>query len=301
MENKINIGFSKDALNLAIDSLVYTKPPTQAALKSKKYNQIIASISVVGVIEPPVVFQDETITDKYILLDGHLRIEALKSLGNLNVLCLVSKDNEAFTYNKHINRLSTIQEHKMILRAIERGVSEDKIASALSVDIRSIRSKKKLLDGICEDASEILKDKIVSMEVFQILKKMKSVRQIEAAILMNDANIFTVPYAKALLASTGSEFLANPGKPKNIKGITEEQMKRMELEMQSLDRDFKVIEENYGQDILNLTLAKGYLAKLIENQNIRKYLATHHAGLLDQFGRIAEIETLNYELENIVI
>ena len=139
------------------------------------------------------------------------------------------------------------------------------------------------------------------MEVFQILKKMKSVRQIEAAILMNDANIFTVPYAKALLASTGSEFLANPGKPKNIKGITEEQMKRMELEMQSLDRDFKVIEENYGQDILNLTLAKGYLAKLIENQNIRKYLATHHAGLLDQFGRIAEIETLNYELENIVI
>ena len=35
------------------------------------------------------------------------------------VPCLISKDDEAFTYNKRINRLATVQEHYMILKAIE--------------------------------------------------------------------------------------------------------------------------------------------------------------------------------------
>ncbi len=301
MADKINIGFDHDILDISIKDIIYTKPPTQAALRSKKYQQILASIKAVGIIEPLVVYMEETLNGKYILLDGHLRIEVLKSLGETEVQCLGSKDNEAFTYNKHINRLSTVQEHKMILRAIERGVPEEKIAEALRVDIQSIRKKKKLLEGICPEAAEIFKDKIIGIEVFQILKRMKPVRQTEAAMLMNDANIFTVPYAKALLAATPNDFLANPAKPKKIKGITEEQMRRMELEMQSLDREFKLVEESYGQDVLNLTLAKGYLAKLVENRNIRKYLVVNHPSLLEQFEKIAEIQSLNQEMEEVAI
>jgi hypothetical protein len=54
-----------------------------------------------------------------------LRLEALKELGETETLCLIATDDEAFTYNNRINRLAIIQEHKMILKAIERGVSED--------------------------------------------------------------------------------------------------------------------------------------------------------------------------------
>lgn len=39
--------------------------------------------------------------------------------------CLASTDDEAFTYNKRISRLAPIQEHRMILKAIERGVPEE--------------------------------------------------------------------------------------------------------------------------------------------------------------------------------
>jgi hypothetical protein len=33
---------------------------------------------------------------------------------------LIADDDEAFTYNKRVNRLATIQEHYMIVKAIER-------------------------------------------------------------------------------------------------------------------------------------------------------------------------------------
>ena len=35
-------------------------------------------------------------------------------------LCLIATDDEAFTYNKRIKSPAIIQEHKMILKAIER-------------------------------------------------------------------------------------------------------------------------------------------------------------------------------------
>jgi hypothetical protein len=40
---------------------------------------------------------------------------------------LISTDDEAFTYNNRVNSIAIIQEHKMILKAIENGVSEERI------------------------------------------------------------------------------------------------------------------------------------------------------------------------------
>ena len=43
------------------------------------------------------------------LVDGHLRHAALSDLGNSEAPCLIADDDEAFTYNKRVNRLATIQ------------------------------------------------------------------------------------------------------------------------------------------------------------------------------------------------
>ncbi len=47
----------------------------------------------------------------------------------------------------------------MIVRAIERGVPEEKIAKALDIAPQSVRRKVKMLDGISEEVASILKDK----------------------------------------------------------------------------------------------------------------------------------------------
>jgi hypothetical protein len=65
--------------------------------------------------------------------------------------CLVSTDDESYTYNNRVNRLSTIQEHYMIRRVIDRGVSPERLAKALSVDVSQIMKKMSLLDGVCPE------------------------------------------------------------------------------------------------------------------------------------------------------
>jgi hypothetical protein len=67
-------------------------------------------------------------------------------------------------------------------------------------------------------------------------------------------------------------------------------MALMERESASLEREFKLVEQSYGTDHLDLVLAKGYLNKLLGNTRIVRYLAQHHPELLTELQRIAEAE-----------
>jgi hypothetical protein len=286
------MGFEGVGVTLAISDLQALREVAPAIKKSRKYAQIVSSIREVGIIEPPVVARNRKNKGKYLLLDGHLRVEVLKDMGVAEVVCLVSTDDEAFTYNKRVNRLAIIQEHRMILKAIERGVPEARIASALNVDTNTLRHKIRLLDGICPEAAELLKDKHVASHTFSSLRRMSAFRQIEAAELMIAMNKFTTSYARSLLAATPQSQLAETHKPKVIKGLTDEQMNLMERESANLEREFKIAEQSYGTDHLDLVLAKGYVAKLLRNARVVRYLAQHNQEFLAEFQKVAEIDSL---------
>jgi hypothetical protein len=207
--------------------------------------------------------------------------------------CLVAADDEAYTYNKRINRLATVQEHFMIVRAIERGVSEEKLAKALDLDVRGIKRRRVLLVGICPEAIELLKDKSVNSRTFDILRKMKPMRQIEAAELMTTAGNYSLSYARALLAATRQADLVKSDEPKKIAGMTAEQMARMEREMEKLQRDLKTVESRYGEDVLQLVIASGYLSKLVSNAEVRRYLGQHHPEILSEFRAIIAATSLD--------
>src|SRR5690606_1996219 len=174
------------------------------------YAQIRGSIKAIGLVEAPVVARNLDDAAKYFLLDGHMRIEALKDLSIERVECLVSTDDETYTYNKRINRLAAVQEHSMIKRAIARGVPEAAIAEALGLNIETIFRRTRLLNGICPEAVEVLKDTSAPMAVFDILRRMGPIRQVEAAELMAGQNNYSVQFAKALLAATPDAALAVP-------------------------------------------------------------------------------------------
>jgi len=207
MANRIKRGFQEKLIELAVEELFPTKQVSVFVKQGRKYAQVLSSIREVGLIEAPVVAPFKK-GKGYLLLDGHLRIMALKELAVERVSCLISTDDEAYTYNKYINRLSAIQEHRMIVKAVQSGVSEEKLASALNLDIRTIRNKRYLLEGICPEVADLLKDKAVSEHVFRALKKMQAPRQIQVAMLMNDQNKFSANYAKALLDATPTNLLS---------------------------------------------------------------------------------------------
>ena len=286
----VEMAFEKDVTRIGIDDIHPLYLVTSATRQTIKYKRIAASIREIGVIEPIVVARDRSDPRKYLLLDGHLRLDVLKGRGVDEIDCLISTDDEAFTYNKRISRLAIIQEHKMILKAIERGVPQARLARALNINVRSLQEKTRLLDGICPEAAELLKDKHVSMTGFRVLKKMTSVRQIEAAELMVAMNKYTVSYARSLLAATPLAQLKDPAMPKAIRGVSKEQIAMMERESANLEREVRLAERTYGADHLDLVLARGYVAKLLGNVRIVRYLAQNHTEFLPEFQRIAEVD-----------
>lgn len=200
---EVQVGFEKETRRIAIADIQPLKVISPAIKKSPKYAQIVASIDQIGIVELPIVAPDRKDCGKYLLLDGHLRLEALKDKGETEVACLISLEDEAFTYNKRVNRIAIIQEHRMIIKAIERGVSD---------------------------------------------------------------------------------------KPKAIKGLTTDQMALMERETANLDREFRIAEQSYGIDHLDLVIASGYIGKLLGNAKVVRYLGLHQKEILLEFQKLVELE-----------
>lgn len=288
----VRLGFETTSVALGLDQLVPLKTLRSGTRESKKYAQILGSVKAIGLVEAPVVTPDPQNRDRYFLLDGHVRIEVVRDLGIDTVECLISTDDETYTYNKRVNRLAAIQEHRMVVKAVERGVPEAKIAEALGLDIATIRRRFRLLDGICPEVVEMLKDVACPMKVFDELRRMTTIRQIEAADLMVGQNNFTVPFAKALLAATPDSQMVK--QPKNRRdGISTEQMTRMERELAALQAQVKSVEETYGLDNLHLTVTRGYIAKLLGNARIVRWLSQYRQEYLGEFQRIAEIDSIS--------
>lgn len=290
---KVSLGFALEPLAVQIGKILPSRKTPVGVATSRKFMQIRSSIQEIGLIEPLSVGPADRKTGQHILLDGHIRLIALQELNYGEVSCLVATDDESYTYNSRVNRLSTIQEHYMIRRAIQRGVTPERLAKALSVDARTINRKMTLLDGICPEAAELLKDRQFATDISRVLRKMKPTRQVECVELMVSANTVTVAYAEAMLVATPAEMLVEGKKPAKLSGLSQEQMAKMEREMANLQGQYKMVEQTYGQDVLNLVLARGYLAKLLENKQVVRFLKQRQPEVLTEFETI--VQTVSIE------
>jgi ParB-like chromosome segregation protein Spo0J len=289
--DKVKIAFETKARSLPIDSILPVRSVPDNIKKSMKYQRIVASIRELGMIEPLVVYPQKAGRGepaRYVVLDGNLRYDALKDMGESEVLCLVSTDDEGFTYNHKVNQISAIQEHFMLLKALESGVSEERMAKALSLDVAAIRKKRDLLEGICGEAVALLRDRTIRPGAIRELRRATPMRQIEMAELMVASRNFTVAYAESLIAATPQKQLVDQASPKVVKGLTPEDISRIERETQTLEVDFRRIEESHGKNVLNLVVAAGYVRRLLNNASVVKYLSRKYPDLLAELGRLVE-------------
>ena len=109
---------------------------------------------------------------------------------------------------------------------------------------------------------------------------------------MVGANNFAAGYAEALVLGTRKDQLAQPEKPKIKKGLSPEEIGKMEQEMESLEHDVKAVEETYGENMLNLTLACGYIKKLVDNAKVVRFLNANYSDIFSEFEKIATAETV---------
>ena len=79
----------------------------------------------------------------------------------------------------------------MLRRAIDRGVSRERLARAFNVNLSAINRRINRLQGICPEATNWLQDKHFPPDVTRILRNMNSARQVEAMELMVSINTIT--------------------------------------------------------------------------------------------------------------
>jgi hypothetical protein len=292
VSTNVRLACRPELAEIPLDCILPTRRLESEVRRSAKYKCIEASVRELGVIEPLVVFPEPKLEGRFLLLDGHVRLTILRALGEKAARCLVATDDEGFTYNHKVSRLSSIQEHFMILRATRNGVSEGRIARSLNVDVASIRQKRDLLNGICPEAVQLLREKPAAAQTLRELRKVAPMRQIEIAELMCAASNFTAGYVKCLVATTPVELLVDGERGKEVRGLSPEDVARLEREMESHAAEFRLIEESHGKNVLNLVLVVGYLRKLADNARVVRYLSQRYPEILVEFQKLVESRSL---------
>lgn len=264
--------------------------PDVVGRNSPKYRQILASIRCVGIVEPPVVFPLHD-TDTFAVLDGRARIQAIRELKQTEVACLIATEDDSYTYNRQISRLSPVQDQRMIAAAIKQGVPLDRLAAALDISPSVLTRRRTLIDGVCAEVQTLLADKLIPRQIFEILKRMKPLRQIEACELMEGQANWSAPFARAILAGTPDEQMAHARKKQANTGSIE-QMARLEKELATLQETVRSVEASYGPDVLRFTVIKTYVAEVLSKPAFVAIMRSRYPDLLKQFEKIADISSL---------
>lgn len=289
--NKPHFSFELSRIKVPLDRILPVRVITEPQKKVRRYREIVSSIRVAGLIEPLMVYPEKGNTGNYVLTDGHLRLLACKGLEMKEVDCIVALDDESYTYNAKINRLAPIQERRMILKAVESGVSIERIAEALDEDVKKIRARISVTDGLCAEAVEMLKEKQMSPHVLRLLRRVVPSRQIEMVELMVAANNFTKIYTEALLIGTPKDKLST-SRPKPGRKIKPEEVARMEMEMDSLGKEYKACEGVFSEKMLLLTVFRRYAVRLMENDKVNRFIRSRHSGIHAELEAIVASETV---------
>jgi hypothetical protein len=153
----------------------------------------------------------------------------------------------------------------MIMKAIKDGVTEERIAAVLHINLKTLRQKRDPLVGICPEAADLLKDKDIWAGCFNVLRRMTALRQIEAAELMSTISNYSATLAKTILAASTTEQLAKPGARKAPRSLSPEQLAQLEQEMTSSQAGLAALKDTYGADRLELQVACRYLGTILGN------------------------------------
>ncbi len=289
---KIKAAFQPEAISLPLDCLIEQRPVKNAQARLRSYGAILTSLREVGLVQPLIVYPVEGEAGKYRILDGHLRYYALRELEETEVLCLISTDDERYTFDAQINHINPIQRHKMIREAVANGVPPERIGAALDIDVKKVLNEVKLLDGIHEDAVELLKDKPIHAAAIKVIRRVNALRQLEMAESMCAVNNFTSAYALALFAATRENQMLSGRKPKELNNVSADLLARMEKEMESFRVDFEQLEQTYSDNVYSLVVIQGYIKRLLANEQINRFLERNHPDMVTELNQIGAMDSL---------
>lgn len=258
------------------------RPLRERKVTAREYGRILASIKAIGLIEPLIVYAEG---DDYVILDGVQRYKALVEMGIEIVPCIVGKQREAFTGNRMVNRVSPLQEHRMIEKSLEE-LDEETIAAALGIQGITYRLKKTLLKQLHPDVFAAFDQGKLTRTCARELTHVKPARQKEILAAMQGYKDFGIAFAKTQILKTpvpmreGRSRTSGPwDKSTQRKGELLKKLTEAEQKHDFYSRLYK----QYTIDLLRLAI---FARSLLNNLRIRAHLDQQHPTIVGHFESI---------------
>ncbi len=263
-------------------SIVRLRPLRDRRIGKREYERILASIRAIGLIEPLIVYPEG---EDFVILDGVQRYLALLELGVEVVPCILGKQREAFTGNRMVNRVSPVQENRMIAKSLEE-LDEQTIATVLGISGIGHRLKKTLLKRLHSDvAAAFDQDKITRTCAIE-LTYVKPARQKEILSAMEGYKDYSIAFARALVLKTPTplrEVRKGKNNPWDKTSQRKNNLLKKLMETEQKHDFYSRLYKQYTVDLLRLAI---FARSLLTNDRVRGYLDQHHPMIVARFETI---------------
>lgn len=255
------------------------RPLRERKITKREYDRIVASIKAVGLIEPLVIYPEG---ENYVILDGAQRYRALLELGVKVVPCVLGKQREAFSSNRMVNRVSPIQEHRMIEKSLGE-VDEASIAAALGISGLGHRLKKTLLKQLHPDVAEAFDAGKISRVCAREFTHVKPQRQKEILQAMESYKDYTTTFARTLVVKTPPHQRENRGRKHNPWDKTAQRKNDLLRKLAEAEQKHDFYSQLYKQYTVDLLRLAIYARSLLTNVRLREYLDRHQPEIVTRF------------------
>jgi ParB-like partition proteins len=290
MSSLIKTSFDLRPIKVPLNRLRETAP-RHGHRDLRSFQSVLASIKEVGILQPIVVCPAHE-HGVYKILDGHLRYYALKELSIEKIDCIVSLDDERYTFGAQINYLNPIQRAKMITKAVKNGLSPERIAKALDLDPKKIITQMNIMEGLDDRVKELLKTTPVSSGVLNSLKKVREIRQIQIADAMVMNNNFSINYVRGMVLATPKSLFRETKNAQPKRYMHSGMLESMGYERSNVQVKVKEIMPIYNKNVFELTTIIAFLRKILNDPILVGYLSKHFSDIHNEFVKIAETSKL---------
>jgi ParB family chromosome partitioning protein len=259
--------------------LIRLRPLRDRKVTQRESDRILASIKVVGLIEPLVVYPEN---GDYVILDGVQCYRALLQLGVEVAPCIIGRQREAFTGNRMVNRVSPVQENRMIEKSLAE-VDEASIAAALGISGLTHRLKKTLLKQLHPDVAAAFDQGKINRACAKEFTHVKPPRQKEILDAMEGHKDYSTAFVRTLVVKTAPEQRETRRRKNNPWDKTTQRKNDLLKKLADAEQKHDFYSRLYKQYTIDLLRLAIYARSLLTNTRLREYLNQHHPDVVSRF------------------
>lgn len=263
-------------------AIVRLRPLRDRKIKKQEHERIKATIMAIGLIEPLVVFPEG---EDYVILDGLQRYRVLLELGVEVVPCILGKQREALTGNRMVNRVSPLQEHRMIKQSLEE-LDEKTIARTLGTTGIEHRLKSTLLKQLHPDVAAAFDQELIKHTCAREMTHVKPKRQKEILTVMETYKDYTVAFARTLIIKTPLHQREKRSRKRTPWDKNSKKRENLLKKLADADQKHDFYSRLYKQYTIDLLRMAIFARSLLTNKRVRTYLDQHFPDVVTRFEAI---------------